>query len=65
MKQLSRELYGSLILFFYFLKWPIVIGYPLFIFKLGLHENYIIDVVWLVSLVLIFKDIYARVKKRK
>ena len=65
MKQLSRELYGSLILFFYFTKWPIVIGYPLFIFKLDLDENYIIDIVWLVSLILIFKDIYIRVKRRK
>jgi len=63
-KQLLRELYGSAILFFYFLKWPILLGYPLLLFFFHLNENYIIDALWLFSLILAIKDFVIIYKKR-
>lgn len=51
-----KELYGSAILFFYFLKWPIVIGLPLLYWQ-GLHNNWILNILWLFCLALIIKDL--------
>ena len=59
-----KELYGVGILFFYFLKWPIVLGYP-YLRLHGLSQNYILDVLWLYCLFLIFKDFYMMLQKRK
>jgi len=59
-----KELYGVGILFFYFLKWPIVIGYAYLRFN-GLADNYIMDALWLYCLFLIFKDIYMFIKNKK
>ncbi len=59
-----KELYGVGILFFYFLKWPIVIGYP-YLLSNGLDNNYIIDLLWIYSLFLIFKDFYTFYKRKK
>jgi len=53
-----KDLYGSGILFFYFLKWPIIIGTPLLYWQ-GLNNNWILNVVWLFSLLLIIKDMIA------
>jgi len=57
-----KELYGVGILFFYFLKWPILIGYP-YLRMHGLNENYILDVLWLYCLFLALKDFYRLYKK--
>ncbi|WP_457747343.1 hypothetical protein [Sulfurimonas sp.] len=59
-----KEIYGAGIMFFYFLKWPILLGLP-WMYTHGLKENYILDVLWLYCLFLLFKDIYAFIKKRK
>jgi hypothetical protein len=59
-----KQLYGVGILFFYFLKWPIAVGYPYLLLH-GLQNNYIIDVLWLYSIFLILKDFYMLYKKRK
>ncbi len=59
-----KELYGVGVLFFYFLKWPIVIGY-VYLRMHGLHQNYIIDLLWLYCLFLIFKDFYVMFKRKK
>ena len=50
-----KDLYGSAILFFYFLKWPIIVGIPLLYWQ-GLNNNWILNGLWLFSLVLIIKD---------
>ncbi len=50
-----KDLYGSAILFFYFLKWPIVIGLPLLYWQ-GLQNNWILNILWLFCIALIFKD---------
>jgi len=59
-----KELYGVGILFFYFLKWPLVLGYPYLLLH-GLHNNYILDILWIYCLLLIFKDFYILLKKKK
>jgi len=59
-----REVYGAGIMFFYFLKWPILLGLP-WMYVNGLKENYILDALWLYCLFLVFKDIYMFIKKRK
>ena len=58
-----KDIYGSAILFFYFLKWPIVIGLPLLYWK-GLQNNWILNVLWLVCMALIIKDFVILIKKR-
>ena len=59
-----KELYGVGILFFYFLKWPIVLGYP-YLRLHGLAQNYILDALWFYCLFLIFKDFYMMLQKKK
>ncbi len=61
-----RHLYGALILFFYYMKWPILIGWPLLYFYLDFEDNLYMDILWAISLVLALKDIalmFVRFKK--
>jgi len=58
MKRTFRELYGVGILFFYFFKWPYALGFPFLYFK-GLNQNYILDILWFYTIVLIIKDLYT------
>ncbi len=57
-----KKLYGSVLLFFYFLKLPILIGLPI-IYYIGLKNNYILDLVWLIALTLVLVDIKNLLKK--
>jgi len=57
-----KELYGVGILFFYFLKWPIFLGY-IYLRMNGFKENYILDALWFYCLFLILKDFYSFYKK--
>ena len=59
-----KELYGVGILFFYFLKWPIFLGY-IYLRLNGYKENYILDALWLYCLFLILKDFYTFYKRAK
>ena len=59
-----KELYGVGILFFYFLKWPIAIGYP-YLLSHSFHHNIILDVLWIYCIFLILKDLYMYSKKKK
>lgn len=64
MKKALKDLYGSAILFFYFLKWPYLVGYP-FLYLNGLNQNYILNALWFVCAILIIKDIYTMIKNKK
>ncbi len=64
MKRILKELYGSGILFFYFLKWPYFIGYPL-LYNYGLNNNFILDILWYFCGFLIAKDLYTRYEREK
>ncbi len=42
-----KDLYGSWILFFHYLKWPLFLGLPVLYFELDYKNNYIMDALWL------------------
>ena len=61
-----KELYGVGILFFYFFKWPYVLGLPL-LYNNGLADNIILNGLYIYCLFLILKDFYTfyiRMKKK-
>ena len=66
MHSIWKELYGAGILFFYYLKYPILIGWPVLRFGLDYADNLYIDVLWLYCLALAIKDMVYRfvLKKR-
>jgi len=57
-----KELYGVGILFFYFLKWPFVLGLPI-LYNNGLESNYILNALWIYCIFLIVKDFWMLIKK--
>lgn len=58
-----KKIYGSLIFFFYFIKYPVVIYMLVNYFYLELENSLIINILGLISLVLIFKDLFFPHKK--
>jgi hypothetical protein len=56
-KDILRELYGAGIIFFYYLKYPILIGWPLLRYGLDYPDNLIMDLLWVYCLLLVLKDI--------
>ncbi len=54
-----RHLYGAGILFFYYAKWPILIGLPILYYGLDYPRNLALDILWIWSLALVFKDLYV------
>jgi len=52
-----KEIYGVGILFFYFLKWPFVLGFGYLYFFGNLKDNYILNILWIYCFVLIIKDL--------
>jgi len=57
-----KELYGTLIIFFYFLKWPAVIGLSVLYYN-GLEPNVFNIALLLVCVGLILQDFYLGIKK--
>jgi hypothetical protein len=51
-----KVLYGSLIFFFYFIKYPVAIFLPIGYFYLDFVDNPIMDMLWVISIILIIKD---------
>jgi len=64
MKRLLKELYGAGILFFYFFKWPYFIGF-IWLYKHGLDNNPILNILWFYVVFLILKDFYTLYKKKR
>ncbi len=58
-----KDLFGSAILFFYFLKWPYFIGFP-YLYLNGLNQNFILDGLWFVCIGLIIKDFIDMYKRK-
>ncbi len=50
------KLYGSLIMFFYFIKYPVALLLPVIYFVFDYPQNFILDIIWIISIVLIIKD---------
>jgi len=64
MKRIIRELYGTGILFFYFFKWPYFIGFPI-LYSNGLNQNFILNILWFLTIFLILKDFRIFYKRKK
>ena len=52
-----KEIYGVGVLFFYYMKYLILFGWPLLRFGLDYEPNIIIDILWVYCLLLVIKDI--------
>ena len=51
-----KVLYGTCIFFFYFVKYPIVLGLPLLYFYFDYDNNIFMNILWSMSFILILKD---------
>jgi hypothetical protein len=51
-----NKVYGSFIFFFYFIKYPVVIGLPILYFYLEAPNNWFLNILWFISSLLIIKD---------
>ncbi|WP_415406543.1 hypothetical protein ACLHDG_12325 [Sulfurovum sp. CS9] len=52
-----KEIYGVGILFFYYMKYIILIGWPLLLYGLEYKPNIIMDLLWVYCLALMTKDL--------
>jgi hypothetical protein len=48
--------YGALIMFFYFIKYPLIVYLGIHYFYLELESNFILDILGIISIILIVKD---------
>ena len=64
MNRVLKDLYGSWILFFHYLKWPIVLGLPILYFDLDYKRNIVMDIIWGYCLYLVIVSLYQMYKNR-
>ena len=65
MAKILKEIYGVGILFFYYMKYIILIGWPLLLYGLEYKPNIIMDILWVYCLALVTKDfIFKFILKR-
>jgi len=57
MKQTLRQIYGAGIVFFYYLKWPFVLGYPALLYGADYPRHWSMDLIWVYCVALILKDL--------
>lgn len=60
-----KEIYGVGILFFYYVKYLILFGWPMLRFGLDYKDNLIMDVLWIYCLLLMIKDIVYKFVLKK
>ncbi len=60
MKKTLKDLYGTWILFFHYVKWPILFGLPLLYLQMGYEHDFVMDLLWLYSLWLVIEELYRR-----
>ena len=58
--KIFKEIYGVGILFFYYMKYIILIGWPILLFGLDYKPNIIMDLLWVYCLALMTKDLIHR-----
>ena len=63
--QALKEIYGVGILFFYYMKYLILFGWPLLRYGLDYKDNIIIDVLWVYCLLLMIKDLVYKFVLKK
>jgi len=64
MKSILKDLKGSWILFFHYLKWPIVLGLPILYFDLDYERNIIMYILWVYCFYLVIVSLYGMYKDR-
>ncbi len=60
MKKTVRDLYGTWILFFHYVKWPIFFGLPILYLEMGYEHDMVMDILWLYSAYLVVMELYTR-----
>jgi len=60
-----KEIYGVGILFFYYIKFPLVIGWAILYLGMDYPDNIIMHILWVYSVVLIIKDIIYKFVLKK
>lgn len=59
-----NKLYGSIIIFFYFIKYPVAILLPIAYFSLDFPQSMSLNIIWIIAIILIIKDkIYPQQKE--
>jgi hypothetical protein len=53
-----KIIYGTLIFFFYFIKYPLVIFLPIMYFYLDFDNNLVLNILTFISVCLIIKDFF-------
>jgi len=65
LKKFLKEICGAGILFFYYMKFIILIGLPILYFGLGYKHNIILDILWGYCLFLLIKDLFGLIVSKK
>jgi len=60
LKRTLLDLYGAWILFFHYVKWPILVGLPILYLEMGYERNIVMDIVWVYCLYLALEALYRR-----
>jgi len=60
-----KEIYGVGILFFYYMKYIVLLGWPILLFGLEYKPNFIMDILWVYCFALATKDFIMRVVLKK
>ena len=60
-----KEIYGVGILFFYYMKYIILFGWPLLRYGLEYRDNIIMNVLWVICLLLMIKDLVYKFVLKK
>ena len=63
--KIVKEIYGVGILFFYYMKYIILLGWPLLLYGLDYKPNIIMDVLWIYCLALMTKDLIFKFVLKK
>jgi hypothetical protein len=64
-KRVLKDLYGSGVLFFYFMKWIIFLGLPIMYYGIDFKQNIILDILWVYCFALITKDFIMKFVLKK
>jgi hypothetical protein len=60
MYKTAKEIYAAGILFFYYVKWPVLIFYPVLVKGMDYPRFWLLDILWIYSAFLALKDIIYR-----
>ena len=65
MKRTAKEVYGAGVLFFYYIKWLVLLGLPAMYYGADYKQNIIMNILWLYCLGLIIKDFIVKYVLKK